>query len=240
MDFCLSSTVVNFFLPIEAVIDDALGVICPRSPSRFRSRPRPKSQQSRGLRPRVTYYGYRYYDPKTGRWPSRDPIEEEGGMNLYGFVRNDGLNIWDVLGLRWELGSWERTQAVRGKAKSQLDVLAQEIIKQGKGAAVPSNCPSSPKPGDKVLVQFKQKNDVAYVSMYFTGFFLLGGVSIDLVGSGVYSYDCCAKKALDYSVNINASFSDNFDELINITEPGVGDAGITFSGSWVEPYNGSF
>ena len=161
-------------------------------------------------------------------------------MNLYGFVRNDGLNIWDVLGLRWELGSWERTQAVRGKAKSQLDVLAQEIIKQGKGAAVPSNCPSSPKPGDKVLVQFKQKNDVAYVSMYFTGFFLLGGVSIDLVGSGVYSYDCCAKKALDYSVNINASFSDNFDELINITEPGVGDAGITFSGSWVEPYNGSF
>jgi hypothetical protein len=188
----------------------------------------------------VAYYGYRYYDPKTGRWPSRDPIEEEGGMNLYGFVRNDGLNIWDVLGLRWELGSWERTQAVRGKAKSQLDVLAQEIIKQGKGAAVPSNCPSSPKPGDKVLVQFKQKNDVAYVSMYFTGFFLLGGVSIDLVGSGVYSYDCCAKKALDYSVNINASFSDNFDELINITEPGVGDAGITFSGSWVEPYNGSF
>jgi RHS repeat-associated protein len=25
------------------------------------------------------YYGYRYYDPVTGRWPSRDPIEEEGG-----------------------------------------------------------------------------------------------------------------------------------------------------------------
>ena len=32
------------------------------------------------------YYGYRYYDPLTGRWPSRDPIEEEGGVNLYGFV----------------------------------------------------------------------------------------------------------------------------------------------------------
>ena len=25
------------------------------------------------------YYTYRYYHPKTGRWPSRDPIEEEGG-----------------------------------------------------------------------------------------------------------------------------------------------------------------
>jgi RHS repeat-associated protein len=44
------------------------------------------------------YYGYRYYDPLTGRWPSRDPIEERGGVNLYGFVGNDGVNKWDYLG----------------------------------------------------------------------------------------------------------------------------------------------
>ena len=44
------------------------------------------------------YYGYRYYDPVTGRWPSRDPIEEEGGINLYGFLGNDGVNAWDLLG----------------------------------------------------------------------------------------------------------------------------------------------
>ncbi|MCH8540526.1 MAG: RHS repeat-associated core domain-containing protein [Opitutales bacterium] len=48
----------------------------------------------------VSYYGFRYYDPETGRWPSRDPIEEQGGLNLYGFVGNDGVNLWDVLGLR--------------------------------------------------------------------------------------------------------------------------------------------
>jgi hypothetical protein len=35
----------------------------------------------------------------TGRWPSRDPIEEEGGVNLYGFVGNDGVNNRDYLGL---------------------------------------------------------------------------------------------------------------------------------------------
>ena len=46
----------------------------------------------------VTYYGYRYYDPLTGRWPSRDPIGERGGINLYGFVGNDGVNLWDALG----------------------------------------------------------------------------------------------------------------------------------------------
>ena len=47
----------------------------------------------------MTYYAYRYYDPVTGRWPSRDPIEESGGVNLYGFVRNVGVSYFDVLGL---------------------------------------------------------------------------------------------------------------------------------------------
>ena len=28
-------------------------------------------------------------------WPSRDPIGELGGLNLYGFVGNDGVNRWD-------------------------------------------------------------------------------------------------------------------------------------------------
>ena len=44
------------------------------------------------------YYGYRYYDPVSGRWPSRDPIEEMGGLNLYGFLDNDGADWIDVLG----------------------------------------------------------------------------------------------------------------------------------------------
>ena len=45
------------------------------------------------------YYGYRYYDPQTGRWPSRDLIQERGGVNLYGFVGNNGIDRWDRLGL---------------------------------------------------------------------------------------------------------------------------------------------
>ena len=44
------------------------------------------------------YYGYRYYDPVTGRWPSRDPIGERGGVNLYGFVGNNSLFWYDFLG----------------------------------------------------------------------------------------------------------------------------------------------
>src|SRR5271165_5844682 len=34
------------------------------------------------------YYLYRFYDPNLQRWLNRDPIEEEGGINLYWFVFN--------------------------------------------------------------------------------------------------------------------------------------------------------
>ncbi|MDA7868093.1 RHS repeat-associated core domain-containing protein [Akkermansiaceae bacterium] len=44
-------------------------------------------------------YGYRYYHPQLGRWPSRDPIGEKGGINLYGMVGNDAVGRWDYLGL---------------------------------------------------------------------------------------------------------------------------------------------
>jgi len=47
----------------------------------------------------LLYYGFRYYDPSTGRWLNRDPIAEQGGVNLYGFVGNDGVNSWDLLGM---------------------------------------------------------------------------------------------------------------------------------------------
>jgi hypothetical protein len=47
----------------------------------------------------VADYLYRYYDPQTGRWPSRDPIEERGGMNIYSILVNNSVNDVDVLGL---------------------------------------------------------------------------------------------------------------------------------------------
>lgn len=46
----------------------------------------------------LLYYGHRYYAPRDGRFLSRDPIEERGGLNLYAFCGNDGVNRWDYLG----------------------------------------------------------------------------------------------------------------------------------------------
>jgi RHS repeat-associated protein len=47
----------------------------------------------------LAYYGYRFYNPESGRWLNRDPIAEQGGLNLYGFVINNPLNKIDNLGL---------------------------------------------------------------------------------------------------------------------------------------------
>jgi RHS repeat-associated protein len=47
---------------------------------------------------RFFYYGYRFYNARTGTWLSRDPKEEKGGLNLYGFVRNNPVASVDPHG----------------------------------------------------------------------------------------------------------------------------------------------
>jgi RHS repeat-associated protein len=44
-------------------------------------------------------YRFRDYDPNLGRWPARDPLGEDGGVNLYAMVGNDPVGRWDNLGL---------------------------------------------------------------------------------------------------------------------------------------------
>jgi RHS repeat-associated protein len=44
----------------------------------------------------------RFYDPDLGRWLSRDPIGEAGGLNLYAYVVNNPVNAVDPLGLSSE------------------------------------------------------------------------------------------------------------------------------------------
>ena len=53
----------------------------------------------------LIYYNYRHLNPHDGRWISRDPIEEEGGWNLFAFAGNNGVNRWDYLGEFYK-GTW--------------------------------------------------------------------------------------------------------------------------------------
>lgn len=88
----------------------------------------------------LLYYGYRYYDAGQGRWLSRDPIGERGGLNVYGMVGNDAVNTWDLLGL-WVnpngIVSPEVTVGtVNGIELQHLEVLKDRLssVKSGRGA----------------------------------------------------------------------------------------------------------
>jgi RHS repeat-associated protein len=83
---------------------------------------------------------YRAYDPDLGRWLSRDPIEEAGGLNLYAYALNNAVRYVDTLGLfeidvheggpsqtygtyTWarELGFSDRAAKVLGRANISVD-----------------------------------------------------------------------------------------------------------------------
>ncbi len=80
----------------------------------------------------LLYYAYRYYNASTGRWINRDPIEEEGGPNLQGFVANSAVNFIDPLGLAFGLpimsGNFHDV-ATRAIANLERDMRGYEIGK---------------------------------------------------------------------------------------------------------------
>ena len=57
------------------------------------------------------YYGFRWYDVENGRFVGRDPIQEQGGYNLYGFVGNQTIAYVDLFGLRtYQVGPKQEPQ----------------------------------------------------------------------------------------------------------------------------------
>jgi hypothetical protein len=69
----------------------------------------------------VPDYGYRWYDPVTGRWPSRDPLGENldtGEFNEYSLVTNDAIGLVDFLGLEIFSDGRERKREYRNLVKN--------------------------------------------------------------------------------------------------------------------------
>ena len=107
------------------------------SPRKTRARnfcPTPSGRMSRRARFRSMFTpGCRAcaYKTASGRakWPNRDPLEEVGGANLYVFIRNDGINDYDLVGL-------VSIRDIASSAYNQLnsawssagDAAAQEIV----------------------------------------------------------------------------------------------------------------
>ena len=75
-------------------------------------------------------YQRRFYRPYLGRWLNRDPIEEEGGENLYLFCRNNGISLFDIMGLKCTLGTFNvlsiKITSTPQWIKTDLDALERD------------------------------------------------------------------------------------------------------------------
>ena len=74
------------------------------------------------------YYGYRFYDPATGRWPSRDPIGEAGSVPW--FLAQDTLFAVKIV-------LWQKLKAASGLDKlvyvyalNQVDAFKKKVGEQ--------------------------------------------------------------------------------------------------------------
>jgi uncharacterized protein RhaS with RHS repeats len=187
--------------------------------------------------------GLRYYSPEEGRWLSRDPIGERGGIPLYGFAGNGSVNRVDPLGLADNqlpedyliIDEPARTAAVRNNSQVRADVA---ILINNMLAKRDKSCPD----GETGVIRkpFNKMETTTVANMYPTGFFLLGQVGVSLVGGGVYQVDCCTKKFKKWNIDVTGSYVDKMDELIPVPGPvkGIGSLPITFQGNWVEYHSG--
>ena len=84
------------FPPMEGLLKHAM-------PARIRPARRRSTPWSLGPKTAVpgdagVVAGLRYYSPGLGRWINRDPIEEEGGVNLFAMTRNAPVGSVDADG----------------------------------------------------------------------------------------------------------------------------------------------
>ena len=122
----------------------------------------------------LVYYNYRHYSPSLGRFLSRDPIEEQGGLNLYAFVGNaiqetdalglmiaPGSEIWDPLRPRQKTVSKDDPviscyKAVKELWKAYEDMRAENTIGADKYFHCIGMCKATRK-SDRALVVFLAK-----------------------------------------------------------------------------------
>jgi RHS repeat-associated protein len=115
------------------------------------------------------YWGYRWFDTRTGQWLTRDPLAEAGGLNLYQYCDNNPVNAVDPMGLRIRLLGTPQEQ-------QQLLSLMQQFVRgqlgAGKGGLVyRKRCPQDEAYDDMISDVIASKNyyDILLVDAAGTG-----------------------------------------------------------------------
>jgi RHS repeat-associated protein len=92
----------------------------------------------------LIYYGYRYFNPSSGKWISRDPLEEKGGINLLVFCLNHPINRIDTDGrdgdeisLMSSMGTAAAISGFSGAAISgSIGIFKKEFLNSGTWAGI--------------------------------------------------------------------------------------------------------
>jgi RHS repeat-associated protein len=124
----------------------------------------------------VRYEPGRYYGPSWGGWLSRDPIGEQGGPNLYGFVGNGPIDKFDILGnypstYRFSLADMQAMlrqskEDFRRKLKALCPIftsVAWTAAKGQKQCCSPDACHVQ---ADVLTMQLAQKLEVNFTTEY--------------------------------------------------------------------------
>jgi len=181
---------------------------------------RPSPQPRRKLRPTATKSasGIPY-------WPSRDPIEEKGGMNLYLFVQNNGLNSADVIGLTSFSGCHSDTITVP-TLEQDVTIFSRRAVLTFKASGSKEICTCRDgKSGSFV----KSESLAAQASISVDGF-IWGG---QLPGSGdVYSAWAGVKfgAAISFSLSGKKEFDNGEESKIQVEGNLNSEAGLTAGG----------
>ena len=133
------------------------------------------------------YYNFRHYSPDLGRWLSRDPIEEQGGRNLYAYANGNPLCESDWLGqapkdkrygLPDEFWRWYHRQVKRPGdkdiTKEEADDLYDEWKKSGKPNGEGSKtekenkmviCPGEPAPSPAAALNWLEVSGLVAIGV---------------------------------------------------------------------------
>jgi len=156
----------------------------------------------------LVYYNYRYYSPSIGRWISRDPSGESGGINLLGFVGNRPINVFDRNGKDWV-----------GNTITVLELVNQilEALSSGNpfGALNPFSVPVT---ADLEVILMESKRAVMALN--------IGNAIIQQLNAQQASYQIVGTAIGQVAKTINATGGNGDDLILDASLAAAGSTGV--------------